>query len=818
MRNKIVGKSKRAKIFFVVGGIILTGLILAITAPFGSKPVSASIFLTSGTSWTVPTTWNNASNTIEVIGAGGGGSTGLTGSTGASAQGGAGGGGGAYTKITNATLTPGGSVTIAVGSGGGTATAGGDTYICNSTSNCASILGTAVIAGAKGGGGASGITAGTGGAASSGVPASGTGVTKFNGGTGGSPGPSNGNGGSGGGGGGGAAGLNAAGNAGADGVSGSGNDGGNGGGGGQGNGTFGGAGGSGGLANSGGGGIGGNGTEYDSTHGSGGGSGGGAGGARSGTGGGGGGTAGLYGSGGGAGGGGGRGNATAATPGTGAAGRGGMIIVKYTHVAQENYRWRDNAGTAIAAQNTAGSIIPLTNYRLRFTVSSPGTESTTRNYRLEYTPYSGSCGTTWTSFSSTPSDGPANPTTAVNDASIGSQAWNSPGNVTASDNIRARQDISPLSSTNYLKTTGFNFSIPLGATINGIVAEAEVQSLDSPSDYIYDNAVRIVKSGLVGTADRSSGAFWASEGYISHGSASDLWGESWTPADINSSNFGVAISAKNVETTSPWSAEIDHIRITVYYTTSGGGHFAMVDTSAYTDQSATSNDSILTDPSGLTFTAGKNVESPSSSASSVTMAGTRFTELEYALQATTSATEMAYCFRLTNAGAPLEAYTNYAVVNIIYPPEAPVVYSPLSGANNVARTPTLQLKSKDNNNDYLRYSVEICPTNSWPCPSGGLTFTQTAVDQTCWGGQDAQSGTAYNSGNIVTSSTMALCSIPSANILNSNSQYFFRARAIDPAGSNSWSQYSNIISFNTGTLEILIRGGTNLNGGTRLGN
>ncbi len=35
------------------------------------------IFLTSGTSWTVPSDWNNAANTIEVIGGGGGSNAGV---------------------------------------------------------------------------------------------------------------------------------------------------------------------------------------------------------------------------------------------------------------------------------------------------------------------------------------------------------------------------------------------------------------------------------------------------------------------------------------------------------------------------------------------------------------------------------------------------------------------------------------------------------------------------------------------------------------------------------------------------------------------
>ena len=143
-----------------------------------------TIFITSGTSWTVPSDWNDANNTVHVIGGGGGGGQTLTG------DGAGGGGGGAYSRVSNLDLTPDTSVTISIGAGGGTETAGGDTYFNSSACATASAC-------AKGGGTTTGDPGGTGGAAASGVG----GVTR-SGGTGG-----NGGTGSGGGGGGGAAGL-----------------------------------------------------------------------------------------------------------------------------------------------------------------------------------------------------------------------------------------------------------------------------------------------------------------------------------------------------------------------------------------------------------------------------------------------------------------------------------------------------------------------------------------------------------------------------------------------------------------------------------
>lgn len=69
------------------------------------------IFLTSGSSWTVPANWNGIGSSVECLGGGAGGAGGD--------QGGSGGGGGAYAMIPDLTLTPGATVSYAVGLGGG---------------------------------------------------------------------------------------------------------------------------------------------------------------------------------------------------------------------------------------------------------------------------------------------------------------------------------------------------------------------------------------------------------------------------------------------------------------------------------------------------------------------------------------------------------------------------------------------------------------------------------------------------------------------------------------------------------------------------
>ena len=333
---------------------------------------------TSGTSLTIPDDWTNT-NTIEVIGGGGG-----AGGSGTANRGGSGGGAGAYTKIVDTTsLSPSQTANYAIGAAGaGTsgntypAGSGGDTFLCNSTSGCSSITDTNVIIGAKGGQGAQAhTTAGTGGAASSGVPSSGTGLVRTNGGNGGA-GSTSAN--SDGGGGGGAGGQDAAGGNGGTGTGGAGNGGQNGGG----------TGGSAGNPA----GAGGNGTNINGTVGSGGGGGGGNANNASG------GNGGNYG---GAGGG-------ARGSGTGGSGIVGLIVITYVpepagvSFTLSNYRWyQDNDalnpvdawGQGLAA-NTAIVALPVANdppeptrelrLRVNMTVNGANLSASDKRFKLQY--------------------------------------------------------------------------------------------------------------------------------------------------------------------------------------------------------------------------------------------------------------------------------------------------------------------------------------------------------------------------------------------------------------------------------------------------
>jgi hypothetical protein len=166
------------------------------------------------------------------------------------------------------------------------------------------------------------------------------------------------------------------------------------------------------------------------------------------------------------------------------------------------------------------------------------------------------------------SAGPNSPSAAANDSSVGGVAWNTPtgaltiGGGSASDVLLASSGI-----TQYLKVTGFGFSIPGGATIKGIVVNALVKGNYGSS--ISDYSVRLYKAGVMTGSDLRNGLLWdASYGYQTYGSGAELWGTSWTSTDINDAGFGVGLMAANYYPANR-TAYVDYISIEVFYSTTG---------------------------------------------------------------------------------------------------------------------------------------------------------------------------------------------------------------------------------------------------------
>ncbi len=84
---------------------------------------------------------------------------------------------------------------------------------------------------------------------------------------------------------------------------------------------------------------------------------------------------------------------------------------------------------------------------------------------------------------------------------------------------------------------------------------------------LQDLTVQLLKAGSpVGSNKASSSGWSTSKTTVNYGSTSDLWGTTWTAADLNASNFGLRFAAKNVVTgVAAVTASLDYVSITVTY-------------------------------------------------------------------------------------------------------------------------------------------------------------------------------------------------------------------------------------------------------------
>ncbi len=113
----------------------------------------------------------------------------------------------------------------------------------------------------------------------------------------------------------------------------------------------------------------------------------------------------------------------------------------------------------------------------------------------------------------------------------------------------------------------------------------------------------------------------------------------------------------------------------------GTSDICMVSSSNITDLESTTD---LLGGSGV-FTPGQVVEDSSNNTGSLDVDSGEFTELEYVIAPTINVSDSNYCFRVTNEGAELDAYTKVAELSLVF---TPVVTSlSLNGGNDITLSP-----------------------------------------------------------------------------------------------------------------------------------
>jgi hypothetical protein len=157
----------------------------------------------------------------------------------------------------------------------------------------------------------------------------------------------------------------------------------------------------------------------------------------------------------------------------------------------------------------------------------------------------------------TTSEGTSSPETVADDDAVGTVEWTNPTNAKTSNNVYATASVG--------------------------------------AGTIIESSIKLVKAdSVVGTSASTGATLPATDTTVEYGGSADLWGTTWTPAEINAATFGVAFSGSATDTTHYLKAtgfgfsvptdatvtgievaiemkgasstiSIDHITMTVYY-------------------------------------------------------------------------------------------------------------------------------------------------------------------------------------------------------------------------------------------------------------
>ncbi|MFN8454654.1 MAG: YDG domain-containing protein [Anaerolineae bacterium] len=165
------------------------------------------------------------------------------------------------------------------------------------------------------------------------------------------------------------------------------------------------------------------------------------------------------------------------------------------------------------------------------------------------------------------SSGPRNAGTGSNVNGPGSVNWTNPGNVTADDTNYATANLGASATSEYLQATNYGFNIPASATIDGIqVAIMRQSSSALGNNSVDDSDLYLLKGGAIVGTDHAVTTDWpTSFTEATYGATNDLWGTTWTAAEINATNFGVALSVLNESGLTNRTASVDYIQVTVTY-------------------------------------------------------------------------------------------------------------------------------------------------------------------------------------------------------------------------------------------------------------
>ena len=163
--------------------------------------------------------------------------------------------------------------------------------------------------------------------------------------------------------------------------------------------------------------------------------------------------------------------------------------------------------------------------------------------------------------------------------------WANPSNAQLNDNSYSifgwyggnPQPIGAEGQSDVLDCRQLVSTIPSGATINGFEVVFRCFNGLSLSYQVSDAFVHLLKAGsvIMHPLPVTSYIWSASEAVQTYGGPTDLWGTTWSAADVNGAGFGVSLAVNTIvdpfaeAITTPSQSTMDQVYVTVYYTVGG---------------------------------------------------------------------------------------------------------------------------------------------------------------------------------------------------------------------------------------------------------
>jgi hypothetical protein len=157
------------------------------------------------------------------------------------------------------------------------------------------------------------------------------------------------------------------------------------------------------------------------------------------------------------------------------------------------------------------------------------------------------------------------------------KAWGSLSSATGAPNKSSASAVLLTGEeTNFLELTQFGLSVPVGATVEGIVVDV-TRNAGAPlgeGELVKDFSIKLLKAGTRVGDQKASYSWWpATSGLATYGDQNNKWGTTWTAAEVNAAGFGVSIAAKMLAPGGSFPA-VDAVKITVFYSVKGAETWA----------------------------------------------------------------------------------------------------------------------------------------------------------------------------------------------------------------------------------------------------